>query len=146
MRVGIITLVNLSLTDVYVYINHTNPRSALHIAPMAPAEVCQHLTKVVSPLPGSHDPLFQSIHILRSPDSFTLTNSFGRNNTLIIEFDGVYYRCEIPICEKKYPIILPMIMALHPQYMSLETPCGYDVWHADNNTLSEPVKLFSEGS
>ena len=62
MRVGVITLVNLSLADVYIYINHTNPRAALHIAAMTPAQGVQRLNNSLSPLPNGHEPIFQSMH------------------------------------------------------------------------------------
>ncbi len=143
MLVGIVSLVNLSVADVFIYVNHSNPRSALHIAPIQPIDRSQVREDDYSPLPYDNFPKFHSAHILRSPDSFTFANMFGQDNTLIIEFDGIFYKYNIRICIEKHPIIQPMIMALHPQYISLTTKYGEDVWKSENNHLSQHIELIN---
>ncbi len=142
MFVGMISMVNLSIADAFIYVNHTNPHSALHIPPMQPI-VRSNLSKYgQSPLPSGHFPKFHSVHILRSRDSFTFANMFGTSNILVVEFDGIFYKYNIPICINKHPIMQPMIMGMHPQYISLSTKYGDNVWKANNLHLSHRIKIF----
>lgn len=140
MLVGSISLINLTYSDVYIYLNHNNPHKALHILPMEITGLTQS-NKPNSPL---EQELIKphAIHLLRSADHFSHINLFNRSNQLIIEFDGIYYRYVIPICPVSYAIELPMVMALHPQFISLETVTGRLVWQVRHSDLMKPIKLF----
>lgn len=144
MNVGLISIVNLSLCDAYLYLNHANPRKALHLSPVQLMNQGLVSEFTSSPMISEEGILFDSAHFLRSSDGFTFANVFGQHNKLVLEFDGVFYAYTIPINEQDFPIILPMIMGVHPQFLSLETPCGRRVWQSQSNDKPKPIKLFSD--
>jgi len=144
MHVGVISLINLTVSDVYIYVNHNNPRRSLHIPPMRTIKVLIEDDISSGLFRISKFQKIHSVHLLRSADLFPQSNLLGEDNYLIVEFDGVFYRYEIPICHQTYAIELPMIMGLHPQYVSLETLSGHLVWCAGRGRLTHPVKLFAD--